>query len=116
MLIFNVLLGPGEQLGDSGRGRGVPSTLGHIRGPSQGQKIRVWTVRFTKDTKILAWTVKRQDSCGDSKTPRFLCGQQDLHKNASFRWIARKNDVRAARFKYGRYRGRLMGGRLPPGK
>ena len=88
MLIVNVLLGPGEQLGDSGRGRGVPSTLGHIRGPSQGQKIRVWTVRFTKDTsktprflrgqlnaKILAWTVKRQDSCGDSKTPRFLWGQ-----------------------------------------
>ena len=75
MLIVNVLLGPGEQLGDSGRGRGVPSTLGHIRGPSQGQKIRVWTVRFTKDTKILAWTVKRQDSCVDSKTPRFLRGQ-----------------------------------------
>ena len=73
-------------------------------------------LRGQLNAKILAWTVKRQESCGDSKTSRFLCGQQDLHKNASFRWIARKNDVRAARFKYGRYRGRLMGGRLPPGK
>jgi hypothetical protein len=43
--LFICLIGVGELLEHGGRGRGEPEALGHLRGPSQGQALRIRQVK-----------------------------------------------------------------------